>query len=534
MAQIDQIQSDVDKLLRDVDTLKNSALTTESLEEFKEEVSENYPDISDIETQDITITLTAIFDDGNNADGLRPLLVGVNIKDSLDETAPPITSVSLYKDNNWTATLTIPYDLQYELDISTISGYTVTPTLEENIWNINLVHELATVDIDVSWIYSEHPSMTSFTVELLQDGVLYQTQTMPRSGGLFVDLPKYYNTTGENGGSTPYRYTVNVPPINGYNINFTGGMDIGYTIRISKKVGEMTIHLDTLIENSEYEEDIENLYIVVIDAHGVNSIITYNQFINGVYECGNVDIGMYVIYSTNHTNLISDATLQGDSIPFMVTYVEEDNHMRPHLYYHYINEDYEPPDPQDERINIPVTIVWNDSMDADLNRPSNVTVRLFADGSEVDDVLVDNSSWAYEFTDMFKYSVYPTEIQYSIAVDPVSMYTPSISGYTATFNYNPETISKSIGIVWDDDNDSHGARPSSVRATLSNGLSVLLSPTNNWVATISDLHKYYNHQERVYSWSLPSIQSYMKYDEQTVGNATTITMKYYNAPTPPL
>ncbi len=86
---------------------------------------------------------------------------------------------------------------------------------------------------------------------------------------------------------------------------------------------------------------------------------------------------------------------------------------------------------------------WDDSNDADGVRPDSITIRLYADGTEVDSKKVTaEDGWAWRFSNLDKYqSDGTTEINYTITEDAVSDYDTTYydENYNVTNTHTPET-----------------------------------------------------------------------------------------------
>ena len=168
-----------------------------------------------------------IWNDGNDADSVRPDEITVNlyqkVKDS-DEEATEIGSKTITVNDNWKYSFTdLPkYDAngaEYEYTVkeeavagysSKVDGYDVTNTQltevnGEKIWNDNS-------DAD-----GKRPG--SITVNLLQNGKQIDSKTVDKSTDWkysFTDLPKYDANGAE------YEYTVEEDPVLGYSSKVDG------------------------------------------------------------------------------------------------------------------------------------------------------------------------------------------------------------------------------------------------------------------------------------------------------------------------
>ena len=76
---------------------------------------------------------------------------------------------------------------------------------------------------------------------------------------------------------------------------------------------------------------------------------------------------------------------------------------------------------------------WEDDNDADGLRPSSITIRLLADGEEIDARTVTAADdWAWSFPELPEYNASGAEIAYTITEDPVEGYISEIDGYNVT------------------------------------------------------------------------------------------------------
>lgn len=121
-------------------------------------------------------------------------------------------------------------------------------------------------------------------------------------------------------------------------------------------------------------------------------------------------------------------------------------------------------------VEIPVEKEWQDDNDADGKRPESITVRLFADGSEIKSATVipdENGDWKYTFTELPKFTEDgKKEIVYTITEDPVPEYETEIDGFKIINKRTSETTEIEIEKVWDDSNDAEGIRPASITVHL--------------------------------------------------------------------
>ncbi len=91
---------------------------------------------------------------------------------------------------------------------------------------------------------------------------------------------------------------------------------------------------------------------------------------------------------------------------------------------------------EDEKLTITGEKTWEDEDNADGIRPESITIRLLANGVEVDSKTVTAADgWMWRFENLDIYSG-PTTISYSITEDPVEGYTTIVSGYNVTNHHD--------------------------------------------------------------------------------------------------
>ncbi|MBQ9057653.1 MAG: Cna B-type domain-containing protein [Atopobiaceae bacterium] len=157
-----------------------------------------------------------------------------------------------------------------------------------------------------------------------------------------------------------------------------------------------------------------------------------------------------------------------------------------------------------ETITVSGSKTWSDSANQDGRRPASITIRLHADGTEVDSKTVTSADqWSWSFTGLPRYAG-GNEIVYTITEDAVDDYSSEVRGYNVNNTYTPGKTSLSVEKVWNDANDQDGIRPASVTIRLladgaDTGKTVTLNESNNWEATFSGLDEYNNGQRIVYT-----------------------------------
>ena len=165
-----------------------------------------------------------------------------------------------------------------------------------------------------------------------------------------------------------------------------------------------------------------------------------------------------------------------------------------------------------EKVSVEGSKTWNDEENQDGKRPESITVRLFADGTEVTSKTVTaNDNWSWSFTDLDKYNS-GTEIVYTISEDTVADYTTVVNGYDVTNTHTPEKISISGSKTWDDASNQDGKRPSSITVRLlADGRVVShkkITEKDNWSWNFEDLPVYEKGEKITYTIKEDSVENY--------------------------
>lgn len=323
----------------------------------------------------------------------------------------------------------------------------------------------------------------------------------------------------------------------------------------------LKIHLDLTItyppENSyhpssegytsgEEYDPLENIANLNFNITGPDiempSQVTYSQFNNRYYEFSPLDLGEYTVSVTNANTVIDydwyELDIDGSQVSTTVSLTEQNTNI--------VNANitliYQPVnfiDEEDLLVDIPVQILWEDEENAYGTEPDNVNVRLLAEGVEVDSILIDASTrWSGFFPEQPLYYD-GREINYTIQIDPVTMYsTPSIEGnvygYVATLTVQTPTETFYVTKIWNDNNNINLARPNSIVMTLKdeNQLSVgtvTLNDENSWSSSLAVP----TFDRSSYAWTEQGVVAYVQESVTTQGENTIFTNLYQGRPDAP-
>ena len=372
-------------------------ITEEEVLDYSTTVN-GYDVSNDYTPEETKITVTKVWDDADDQDGIRPDSIKVQLYEGVFVRGD---AVELNAENNWTYSwehlpakkFGIPVEYTVK-EVDVIAGYT-TEIIDGTSTTITNKHVPEVVEVEgfKTWQDADNQDgirPESITINLYADGVLTDTKTVTQADGWewkFTDLPKNKNV---NGKVSEIVYTIEEVEVEGY---------------------------ETVMEEGSY--NIKNVH-------------------------------------------------------------------------------------EPEVTSIEGAKTWDDADNQDGKRPESITVRLYADGTEVEAKTVTQADgWKWSFTNLPKYSK-GTLITYTITEDVVKDYTTTYDGYNITNSYTPEKTSRTVVKVWDDGGNKDSLRPGSVTVQLyadgkARGEAVILSKANNWRHTWTNLDVKKDGKEIVYS-----------------------------------
>ena len=154
---------------------------------------------------------------------------------------------------------------------------------------------------------------------------------------------------------------------------------------------------------------------------------------------------------------------------------------------------------------------WDDAENQDGKRPASITIRLLADGTEVDSKTVTaNDNWSWTFADKPVYAN-GTEIEYTITEDAVAEYDSNVRGYNVTNTHTPATTSITGSKTWIDEGIA-SKRPASITIRLlADGTEVdskTVTANDNWSWTFANKPVYANGTEIEYTIAEDAVAEY--------------------------
>lgn len=482
-----------------------------------------------------SVQVTKVWDDADNQDNLRDQWVLVKLLENGEETD---RMAILNEGNKWTHTFNnleierngeeIVYTVE-EQTSSTITGtdgpgtYAVKVTGDvEKGFIVTNTHTPQFINISGQKVWDDDDNNDglrpdSITIRLLADSKEVDHVVVTESDGWaweFTDKPKYSGTKQIN-------YTVEEDPVAEYSPHVSGDADTGFTVTNSYTPGETSVTVNK-VWNDQNDQDGNRPGSVTVNllANGeqADSVIltANNNWEHTFEELPEMEDGEMIEYTVEEVSVPDGYTsvISGDASSAIV-----------------ITNTYKP-----ETINIPVAKVWKDNENQDGVRPNAVTIRLLANGNEVDRVVLQEGTLSHTFINkpVFRSG---HQITYTVSEDSVTDYSVRVSGsaeigFTVTNTYEPDVTSLHVSKVWEDDDNRDGMRPTVITVNLlANGEKVdshTLSAENNWSYDFEKLPVKADGETISYTVEEVSVEGYVSTIE---GNAIS-GYKLVNAHTP--
>jgi len=405
-------------------------------------------------------------------------------------------TVTLNAANNWEDTFTnlrkykpgTTTEIKYTVKEDAIANYNgvVSGDMATGFTITNTNTEKTTVKVTKAWVGTP---AASATVKLLADGAEKETVTLTAADNwthTFSNLPKYDANDGHE-----IVYTIDEVDIANYVKAITGSAATGFVV-----TNTITGKLDIPVTKTWLGTPAASVTIKLYADGAEKETVTLTATDNWTHTFTNLDKyandGHEIVYTVDETPVagyakdISGTAATGFTVKNTNT----------------------------ATINIPVTKTWVGTAG------TSATIKLLADGAEKETVtLTAADNWTHTFSNLPKFDTTDGhEIVYTVDEVDVPNYTKGISGTAATGFTVTNTITGKVSVpvtkVW------VGPQASSAKVTLfADGVekdSVTLNATNGWAHTFTNLDKYNNGTEIVYTVTEDPIANY---DSVVTGNA---------------
>lgn len=468
-------------------------------------IDDNYNITNSYTPGETSASVTKIWDDADNQDGIRPESITVAL---LANGTPTNKTVTLTAANNWTQTITgLPEKADGEYitytwtEVNVPEGYSLTGTSKnETVTTLTNTHtpELTSITGTKTWKDADNQDgkrPESITVNLFADGTKLKSQSVSADADgnwsySFTDLPKYAN-------GQEITYTVTEDAVDGYTTE-----NDGYNF-INTHQPETTEITGTKTWNDANNQDgkrPESITVILL-ANGTEKTrqaVTADEAGNWTYTFK--DLPKYA-----NGQEITYTVAEEEVTDYTTTYDGSN-----------ITNSYTP-----GKTSATVTKIWNDAENQDGKRPESITVSLLADGKETGKTVtlsVENN-WKQTISDLPE-KADGKAIEYTWTEEALpegyELTDNSKNGTvtTLTNTYAPETTSISGTKTWDDADNQDGKRPESIIVNLLANGEIVASQTvkadeaGNWTYTFKDLPKDANGKEITYTVTEEAVEGY--------------------------
>lgn len=440
------------------------------------------------EPEKLAKTVTKVWDDSNNQDGLRPNTLRI----ALTGTDGTYIEKNLSAANNWTETFEGLYKyfkegtpIQYTIDEEAVGGYEKEISEKDNLITITNTHAPEKLDLVVNVVWNDANN---------QDGYRPDTTTIHMSGTdgtqdtkdftkdsswssiVFKDLDRFKD-------GTKIKYTVSEDEISQYTTSIVAN---GNVVTVTNThIPEITLRNISVIWEDNDDQDGIRPDAVNIKLKGNDKLVDSSEL--------NEDVKWKHSFTKlpvrENGNEIS-YTAEENEIPGYTTTIEKTD-----TGYVFTNTHIP------ETVTVTVDKVWDDSENQDGLRPDTIHIKLVSNGIVKDAYLDADSNWHLEFEGLPKYRDHGILNEYSVQEVDVDGYTSTVTtedGYAFTIknDHVPAVIDIPITEEWIDDNNRDGLRPSSHTVILTDGTNtiegIVLDKDNGYGTVLKDMPKYKN------------------------------------------
>ena len=468
-------------------------------------IDDNYNITNSYTPGETSASVTKIWDDADNQDGIRPESITVAL---LANGTPTNKTVTLTAANNWTQTITgLPEKADGEYitytwtEVNVPEGYSLTGTSKnETVTTLTNTHtpELTSITGTKTWKDADNQDgkrPESITVNLFADGTKLKSQKVSANADgnwtySFTDLPKYAN-------GQEITYTVTEDAVDGYTTESDG---YNFINTHQPETTEITVTKTWNDANNQDGKRPESITVILL-ANGTEKTrqaVTADEAGNWTYTFK--DLPKYA-----NGQEITYTVAEEEVTDYTTTYDGSN-----------ITNSYTP-----GKTSATVTKIWNDAENQDGKRPESITVSLLADGKETGKTVtlsVENS-WKQTISDLPE-KADGKAIEYTWTEETLpegyELTDNSKNGTvtTLTNTYAPETTSITVTKTWDDADNQDGKRPESIVVNLLANGEIAASQTvkadeaGNWTYTFKDLPKYANGKEITYTVTEEAVEGY--------------------------
>lgn len=453
----------------------------------------------------VTKTVSKVWDDNNNQDGLRPTAITVILTG--DDGSRRVKSVTAAE--NWTVTFeNLPknknhgQNIQYTVSEAFVSGYTEAITQNGDNYTITNTHTPASSEFFVTKIWKDNGNNDGMRPDGItvtahgSDGRSYTEKLNADNqwSVMFSNLPKYAD-------GKVIEYSLTEESVPGYTSSITrNGKSF---VLINTHVDETKNITITKAWNDGNNQDGLRPKTITAVVNGSDGSARFVQLFEGQNWATSLNnLPKY----KNGTEI--QYTVKENAIPGYETEIKQTGDS------YAIMNSHTP-----AVVTVSAVKVWDDANNQDGIRPSLIQVTLTgSDGSVRNAAITKNDGWTYQFKNLPKYKN-GTKIDYTMQETDSNPYTFEIvrgtDGYsfTITNNYVPAVVNIPITTVWDDDDNRDGIRAKETAITLhgSNGkvYQRIVTGKDDFATVFEDVPKFFDEgREVVYTVTQNEMNGY--------------------------
>lgn len=440
------------------------------------------------EPERLAKTVTKVWDDNNNQDGLRPNTLRI----ALTGTDGTYIEKSLSTANNWTEAFDGLYKyfkegtpIQYTIDEEMVGGYEKEISEKDNLITITNTHAPEKLDLIVNVVWNDANNQDGYrpdaaTIHMsgtngTQDAKDF-TKDSSWSSIVFKDLNHYKD-------GNEIKYTVAEDEIPQYTTSIAVN---GNVVTVTNThIPEITLRNISVVWEDNNDQDGLRPDTVSVKLKGNDKFIDSSE-LNEDVEWKHSFTKLPVRENGNEITY----TAEENEIPGYTTSIEKTD-----TGYVFTNTHIP------ETVTVTVDKVWKDAENQDGLRPDAIHIRLISNDIEKDAYLDAESDWHLDFEGLPKYRDHGILNEYSVQEVDVDGYTSTVTtkdGYAFTIenDHVPAVIDIPITEEWIDDNDRDGLRPDSHTVILVDGTNtieeVVLDKNNGYGVVLKNMPKYKN------------------------------------------
>ena len=367
------------------------------------------------ELEKTSITVSKIWNDADNQDGIRPLTITVKLLANDVDTGK---TVELSAANNWTDIFTDLDEYKdgekiiYKVEEVDITGYSsITTGDAETGFTITNTHEPELTGVNGTKTWDDNDNQDGarpreITIRLLAGGAEIDNVTVTEADNWswgFTNLPKYENE------GTEIVYSITEDAVTGYTPDYNG-----YDVTNHYTPGKTSVTVSKRWNDADNQDGIRPLTITVkllandVDTGNTVELSAADNWTALFTDLDEYQNGHKVIYKVEETDVTGySSVISGDAdTGYAITNTHDPN-----------------------KTNVAVTKVWKDQNNRSGDRPDSITIRLMADGVDTGKTLTlnANNKWAGSYSGLDQYRN-GKEIVYAISEDTVAGYSTSITG----------------------------------------------------------------------------------------------------------